>query len=258
MKIKTILEADSIVNPVKAAMDKRYASARDSLTVKELSLLHNMVRNQAMGKKYIGSNKSSDEYLQALDKFKLLRFLDDSGRLMPQAAPFLNWVNKPENVSSERKFIDKRADANDALTRGQLKRDNEWTSPLQKKARTIAKSLTDEEKNIFRKVYNRFLNDKTRNLALRWGAMPQQELEIMKSKGILNNDGNLTDIGEFVVKYFIAFKNDPDGLDRVGADQRVGNYGNAAKRRETRAGRTVDRSIKKQLKNKQPSPQEYN
>jgi len=234
MKVDKILEAG--LDDLKSQLAKlqseflpQYEEWRDTLSLKDIALLIHMVKSQKEKK---GTTKRVDP--ETIETFRSLGLI--TGKTLNQEVrPFLRWLAK--NPSKDQEFVDKRSDANDALARGHLKRDNEWTDPKQKRARKIAKNLSDGEKEIFRKVYNRFLNKRTRNLAPMWGNMPATDQIAMQKRGIIDDDGNLTDIGEFVVNYYIAFKDDPDGLDRVKADQRVGNYGNARRRRQSRTKR---------------------
>jgi hypothetical protein len=232
MKVSKLLE--SSLDDIKAQLAKlsgefipQYKAWREALSMEDIARLTHMVKSQRAKK---GTTKRIDD--ETVDIYKTLGLVNDKNQLNSEVRPFLRWLAK--NPTRDRDFVDKRSDANDALARGHLKRDNDWTSPLQKKARRIVKNLTDAEKVIFEKVYNRFLRDKTRNLAPMWGQMKMTDLIAMEKLGIVDDDGNLTDTGEFVVNYYMAFKNDPDGLDRVGKEQRVGNYGTARKRRENR------------------------
>jgi len=240
MKLKAILESSTldILKKLKGEYDAEeaaFAELRDSLSRRDIALLNHMLKRRNEKKAY--SSNVPDE---TLANFRTLGLLDDRNRMKQNVGPFLNWV--ANNPSSEQQFADKRADANDALARGHLKRDNDWTDPKQKRARKIAKSLSDEEKGIFQKVYNRFIRKKTRNLAPMWGEMPAAELIAMQKRGIMNDEGDLTEVGEFVVNYYMLMKDDPDGLDRVSRDQRVGNFGNARRRRERRSKTRIDKS----------------
>jgi len=240
MKLKAILESRTldILKKLKTEYgeeEEAFREMRDTLSRRDIALLSHMLKRRNEKKAY-----SSNVPEETLTTFRTLGLLDFKNRMKQNVGPFLNWV--AHNPSSEQEFADKRADASDALTRGHLKRDNEWTNPKQKWARKIAKSLTDEEKNIFRKVYNRFIRKGTKNLAKMWGDMPAAELITMQKRGIMDDDGNLTEIGEFVINYYMLMKDDPDGLNRVSKDQRVGNYGTARKRREQRARSRINKA----------------
>ena len=230
MKLTKILENDRMA----AFFDKKYTKIRDTLSRKEIAFLVRMVKRKKAKKGMTGIPED------LVAKFQDLNFANDRGQ--PNIAviePFLKWlINNP---SKEMDFIDKRSDANDSLTRVHLKRDNDWTDPMQKRARKVIKSLSDEEKEAFRKVHSRYLNKRTKNLAKSWGDTPATELIALQKRGILDDDGNLTDFGEFAVKYYMAFKDDPDGLDRVTKDKRVGNYGTARKRRDARMNKVINK-----------------
>lgn len=243
MKLKTILESNTldILKKLKGEYEEEesaFAEIRDSLSRRDIALLSHMLKRRNEKKAY-----SSNVPEETLAVFRTLGLLDSRNRMKQNVGPFLNWVS--QNPSSEQEFADKRADANDALARGHLKRDNDWTAPKQKRARKIAKSLTDEEKNIFRKVYNRFIRKRTKNLSKMWGEMPATELIAMQKRGIMDDEGNLTEIGEFVINYYMLMKDDPDGLDRVSKSRRVGNYGTARRRREQRSKDRVDKLNKR-------------
>lgn len=233
MKLQTLLEAGGLdafksqMAQLKQEFIPQYEKWRDSLSLTDVSLLTHMVKSQKEKK---GVTKRIDP--EKVEIFKTLGLLNDRKQLHKEVRPFLRWL--AVNPSRGQDWVDKRSDARDSLSRGHLKRDNEWTDPKQKRARSIAKSLTDEEKEIFRKVYNRFLRKRTHNLAAMWGKMPAGELVAMQNRGIMDADGNLTDVGEFVINYYVAFKDDPDGLDRVKKADRVGNYGTARNRRQDR------------------------
>ena len=233
MKLRTLLEAGALdvfksqLAQLQNDFIPQYEKWRDSLSLKDVSLLTHMVKSQKEKK---GVTKRIDP--EHVENFKVLGLLNNHNQLHKEVRPFLRWL--AVNPSRGQDWVDKRSDANDALSRGRLKRDNGWTDPKQKRARSIAKSLTDEEKEIFRKVYNRFLRKKTHNLAAMWGNMPAKELVAMQKRGIMDTDGNLTEVGAFVINYYMAFKNDPDGLDRVKRANRVGNYGTAKNRRQDR------------------------
>lgn len=247
MKIKAILESNTldILKKLKTEYETEEATfkeIRDTLSRRDIALLSHMLKRRNEKKAY-----SSNIPEETLAVFRTLGLLDSRNRMKENVGPFLNWVT--HNPSNEQEFADKRADADDALSRGHLKRDDDWTDPKQKRARKIAKSLTDEEKNIFRKIYNRFIRKRTKNLAKMWGDMPATELVAMQNRGIMDEDGNLTEMGEFVINYYMLMKDDPDGLDRVSKSQRVGNYGTARKRREQRSKTRLDKLNKRTGKN---------
>jgi hypothetical protein len=231
VKINIFLEDDR-VEMMKAMQDKRFSNVRDSMTRTDVSHLVRMIRLK--GRKQDPRKGVPEDSINVLNTLGLI---DDKGPT-GTAKAFLRWL--ADNPNREMEFADKRADANIALRRGQLKRDNERVDPLQKRARKVIKSLTDDEKEIFRKLYNRWLNKRTRNLAIRWGNVPPSYLTSMQGKGIVDDDGNLTKFGEFALNYYTAFKSDPDGLERVSRERRVGNFGDARKRRIKRLRKAAD------------------
>jgi len=234
MKLSVILEAN-----LKAVFDKRYTETRDALGYEGISKLMNYASKKI-------SKKAHNISPENVEKFKSLKLLNDEGRLGTQLEPFFIWLK--DNTGPELDYVFKRADANDALTRGHLKRDNDWMPAPVKQGRKIVKSLSNEEKKIFGKLFNRFLNPRTRSLAKNWGNIPEQELRAMQERGILNQGGILTDKGEFAVKYYVAFRNDPDGLDRVPSEQRVGNYGAARQKFISRVNKILLRAQSKREK----------
>lgn len=225
MKINIFLE-DNRMEMMKAMQDKKFSNMRDSMSRADASYLVRMVRLK--DRKQDPRKGVPEDSINALNTLGLI---DDKGPT-GTAKAFLRWL--ADNPNREMDFADKRADANISLRRGQLKRDNDWVDAVQKRARKVIKSLTDDEKEIFRKLYNRWLNKKTRNLAIRWGNVPASDLTSMQKRGIVNDEGNLTEFGEFALNYYTAFKKDPDGLERVGREKRVGNFGDARKRRVKR------------------------
>ena len=239
MKLETIIESvvneadiGDILSQLKQARDDdvgEFSKIRDSLSRKEIAFLSRMVKRKR-DKKGMSAN-IPDELIK---KFNILGLVDSSGKLKSDAT---RWVHN--NPSSEMDFIDKRSDANDALARGHLKRDNEWTHPFQKKARKIVKNISDNEKNVFKRIYNRFFNKRTQNLSINWGDVPSSDRNVLQQYGLLDQQGELNDLGEFTIKYYMAFKDDPDGLDRVPNAQRVGNYGTARKRRQDRMNKAT-------------------
>ena len=230
MKFQMLFENDRI----KAMFDKRYSKMRDSLSRKDIAFLSGLVKRKKAKK---ALPPVPDE---SMDKFLALKLVNDKGQ--PNLAaiePFMTWLIA--NPSREMDYLDKRADADDSLTRGHLKRDNDWVDPKQKRARKVVKNLNDQEKRAFEKLYNRYMRKQTRNLAQSWGDVKATDLIALQKLGILDDDANLTEFGEFAVKYYMAFKDDPDGLDRVSKDQRVGNYGTARKRRQNRLRRILNK-----------------
>ncbi len=226
MKVNVLLEADDRIAMMKAMQDKRFSSMRDSLSRHDIALLMRMVKQQ--DRKQNPRKGVSDDSLEAL---QTLGLADNVGPTMAARA-FLRWLI--DNPNREQEYRDKRTDADIALSRGQLKRDNEWVDPRQLKARKVIRALSDSEKDIFRKLYNRYFNERTRNLAMNWGSVPADDMAAMQRYGIIDDSGNLTEFGEFAINYYTAFKNDPDGLDRVPRARRVGNFGDAARRRQNR------------------------
>ena len=217
---------------MKAFFDKKYTKMRNSLSRADIAFLTRMVKRKKAKK---AVSNIPDEMI---DKFQVLGLANAKGQPeMMVAEPFLRWLI--DNPSREMDYLDKRADADDSLTRGHLKRDNDWVDPKQKRARKLIKSMDDKQKDAFRKLYNRFLNKRTRNLAQSWGDVPATDLITLQKMGVLDDDANMTEFGEFAVNYYMAFKDDPDGLDRVSKDQRVGNYGTARKRRQNRIRRAI-------------------
>lgn len=231
MKVDVILENDDRMAMMKAMQDKRFSNMRDAMSRSDISHLVRMVRLK--DRKQNPRRGVPDE---ALDTLQSLGLADSQGPT-PAAKSFLRWL--ADNPTRELQYHDKRADADIALRRGQLKRDNEWVDPKQTRARKVIKSLTDDEKEIFRKLYNRYLNKRTRNLAINWGNVPATDMAAMQRKGIIDDDGNLTEFGEFALNYYTAFKDDPDGMDRVSRARRVGNYGDARRRRLKRLGKAT-------------------
>lgn len=238
MKLNVILENDKLsIDDIKSMLGKekqeydekvkQFEEFRNTLSRKDIALLYNMVKSQKYKKSV---TKGIPE--ETLDKLSSLGLIDNNQRLTSIAKEFLQWVSK--NPSRETDWVDKRADAQDALTRGHLKRDNAWTPSLLKQGRKIYKNLNAEEKHIVQKLYNRFFNPSTRNLTKSWKDIKPEDVKIMQQKGILDDNAELTDKGEFAVQYYMVMKDDPDGIDRVSRNRRVGNYGTAQKRREKR------------------------
>lgn len=226
MKVNILFENEDRMAIMKAMQDSRFSKMRDSLSREDIALLVRMVKLQ--DRKQNPRKGISDD---ALETLQTLGLADKLGPTMA-ARSFLRWlINNP---SREQQYHDKRTDADIALARGQLKRDNDWVDPRQIKARKVIKSLSDTEKDIFRKLYNRYFNERTRNLAMNWGAVPPADKAAMQRYGIIDDNGDLTEFGEFAINYYTAFKNDPDGLDRVSRARRVGNYGDAMRRRQAR------------------------
>ena len=232
MKVNVILEAsDDRIAMMRSMQDKRFADMRDSMGRQDVSHLVRMVR--------LKNRKQNPRKGLPDDSFDTLQGLGLADKKGPTATAtsFLRWLK--DNPNREMDFVDKRADANIALRRGQLKRDNDWVDPKQRKARKVIKSLSDDEKEVFRKLYNRFLNKRMANLAKAWASAPPSDLISMQKKGIVDDDGNMTEFGKFALNYYTAFKDDPDGLDRVGRERRVGNFGDARRRRQRRLGRAT-------------------
>jgi len=226
-------DEDDLMAILKKARDEdsaKFTKIRDSLSRKEIAFLSRMVKRKKEKK---GMTTSIPQDI--IDSFSVLGITDNKGILTNMAPRFLKWVNN--NPSKEMDYIDKRADANDALTRGHLKRDNDWVPAIQKQGRKVVKSLTPQDEVIFKKLYNRFLNKKTKNLAKSWGDVPKAEVERLQSMKLIDDNGNLTDLGEYSVNYYMAFKDDPDGYDRVKGSDRVGNFGTARRRRMDRSDR---------------------
>ena len=231
MKIDVLLEDDNDrMAMMRAVQDKRFSNMRDSMSRPDISHLVRMVRLK--DRKQNPRKGVPDE---TMDTLISLGLADSKGPTLA-AKSFLRWLH--DNPNREQQFHDKRSDADDALRRGQLKRDNDWVDPKQKRARKVIKSLSDDEKEVFRKLYNRYLNKRTKNLAISWNEMPASDMISMQKKGIVDDSGDLTDFGEFALNYYTAFKNDPDGLDRVGRERRVGNYGDTRRRRQKRLRKT--------------------
>jgi len=226
MKTDILFENDDRVAMMKAMQEKRFSKMRDSLSRGDIALLVRMVKLQ--DRKQNPRKGVNDD---ALETLQTLGLADKLGPTMGARA-FLRWLI--DNPSREQQYHDKRTDADISLARGKLKRDNDWVDTRQIKARKVIRALSDTEKDIFRKLYNRYSNQRTRNLAMNWGSVPAADVSAMQKYDIIDDSGNLTEFGEFAINYYTAFKNDPDGLDRVSKSRRVGNYGDAMRRRQGR------------------------
>ena len=230
MRLSQVIENDRI----KAMFDKRYSGMRDSLSKADVSYLISLIKSVKSKKRLKAIPDESRDKLQAL------KLIDDNGRpRLAAAEPFLKWLI--DNPSSEMKFKDKRADADDSLRRGHLKRDNEWTHPYQKRARKMMRSLEPDQVRAIEIAYKRFISKRTRNLAKSWGDTKATDLIKLQKLGILDDDGNVTEYGEFAINYYMTMSRDKDGMDRKPNADRIGNYGDAQKRRTRRLDRVLNK-----------------
>lgn len=226
MKINNLLENEDRISMMKAAQEKMYRELADNLEYSDVNVLRGMLRRKA-GKKGAVKGVSVDR-IETLQSYGLV---DSNGIPTGKARNFMMWLDDPNNDHRSREMKSKqfRQAADDALTRGQLKKDDIYTNPMVKRARKVIKSFDEEERDLFRKLYNRFVNDRTRNLSGNWKELNPNVVSLMKDKGILDIEGNLTEFGEFTLNYYMAFKDDPDGMDRVPRARRVGNRRRAPK-----------------------------
>jgi len=220
MKINSLLENEDRMAMMKAAQEKMYRELADNLEYSDVNILRGMLRRKA-GKK--GATKGVS--LDTIENLQAYNLVDENGIPTAKARGFMRWLDDPDNDHRSREMKSKqfRQAADDALTRGQLKKDDIYANPMLKRARRVIKGFDPEERDMFRKLYNRFLNKRTRTLAQSWKELNPDVVSMMKDKGILDIEGNITEFGEFVLNYYIAFKDDPDGMDRVPRAVRRGN-----------------------------------
>lgn len=213
---------------VKSDDQEDFKELAEILDYGDINRLRGMLRRRAR-KKGAASNISPETISRLSDA----GLVTDQGMPTGKARQFMRWLDDPENDNRTRSMKSKqfRQAADDSLTRGELKRtgttptsdDAGQAAKWKAKANKLAQSLSPKGIDNMTKMYNRFLNDRTQNLSKNWGALSEKAKNTLVNLDILDDEGNLTEYGEFALNYIRAFKDDPDGFERVGAEQRSGN-----------------------------------
>lgn len=236
MKLNTILEralfeadADNFMTQLHKIRDEntsQFTNIRNSIGRKEIAFLARMVKRKR-GKRGMTANIPED----ILANFRDLGLTDKKGRLTDLAPRFIKWVSQEGNRSQEMKSKDFRNTADDYLRRGGVAR-----HARTKQGKELIDSMSDSERDFLRKLYNREMNKKTRNLAKQWAASKPEDVNRMIKRSILDRQGNLTDYGEFIVNLHKGRQSDPNDLTRKpNADPtKKFTHGDSQRRREKR------------------------
>ena len=244
MKLQTILEASSLsadeikamLSNIKGDMDReeeetnaKFSNWRDSLTRVQRTKLRHIVNKR-------GSGKPPKVDRETIELFKTLGIVTPRNTLNAEVPKFLTWLS--DNPASDDTFANKRADADKALRTGDVKRrsstDFKYSDPKAVKAEKKFNSFSDGEKAALTRIIDNNTNKRTKQRRTVWN-MTKREQEFMRNHELIDQNNELTEFGEFMVNYFQLFLNDPHGTKRVKKAERVGNFGDAAKRKAKRA-----------------------
>lgn len=219
---------------IKAAQEKANKELADNLSYENVNILRGILRRKSRKK-----NPLSGVSMDTIEELQSYKLIDSEGNPTNKAYSFMRWLDDPseDRRSQEMKSKQFRQAADTALSRGRFKKVSDPTAkhadPKAVKARKIIQGLTPDEREVFRKLFNKHFNPKTKNIAQNWGkGASKEELSLMKKKGIVDNDGELTDLGKLAVNAYIAFKDDPEKFERVPRARRTQNRGKSPKRQD--------------------------
>jgi len=234
MRLNKLLESistdrlEAIKKAAKANEEKdneKFSSIRDTLSHEDIVILRG-VANRWANKKAPADNVSLDK----LESLQARELVNNIGHPTPVGLRFLSWLDDrtKDNRSAETKFRHARHASDDYLRRGALKRQGSekfaHADPEMISIKEKIKNLSDNHKVALDKISKKLHNRRLSGLAKSWKISDSETVESLKSMGILDNANVLTPYGEKFVKFYIAFKSDPTGMERVPSSQQVNTF----------------------------------
>ena len=203
MKVYDILLESDRMELIRQAAEKRaqereekFRNIADSIDTDLIGVLNYIIRRRGQKR---GTEGASVEGIEKLANYGLLT---PTGGLTPLSVPFSEWWE--ENPSKEMQFRRDRAQADDYLSRGGVKKrerpDWAYANPLEIAARNIIDSLDEEEKLVINKLARKTFQKRISGLASKW--FTENEFNMLRDKGLVDSGNELTKLGSMVVSKF--------------------------------------------------------